>query len=123
MSAQKSLESDSNPSKRLPNIFEQAPILESYNEEWNNITLESHNLVPGETLEYCLEHYVISMNMGQKVQVEQVIGGKSHQAPLFQGTSIICPIYSPHCFRWDNKLQTLSLNLKPELLNRMQLSC
>ena len=118
MSVQEPLEFDSNHPKRLPNIFEQAPIVASYNDGWSNITLEAHHLPAGETPEYCLDHYVVSMNMGQRLQVEHVVDGKFHQATFFHGTVVICPIYSPHFFRWDSELQTLSLNLNPELLSQ-----
>ncbi|MBD2075831.1 helix-turn-helix transcriptional regulator [Phormidium sp. FACHB-592] len=119
MSAQEMVESDANHPQRLPDIFEPTPILASYNNGWNNVTLEAHNLPPGETPEYSLDRYVVSMSMGQRrVQVEQVIEGKSHQGTFFQSTVVICPVHSPHFFRWDNQLQTLSLNLKSELLNQ-----
>jgi AraC family transcriptional regulator len=119
MSVQETAESDANHPQRLPDIFEPDPILASYNDGWSKVTLEAHNLPPGETPEYCLDRYVVSMSMGRRrVQVKQVIEGKSHQATFFQGTVVICPVYSPHSFRWDNELQTLSLNLKSELLDQ-----
>ncbi|MBF2001809.1 MAG: helix-turn-helix transcriptional regulator [Synechococcales cyanobacterium M58_A2018_015] len=118
MSAQESLEPDPNHPQRLPDIFEPDPILASYNDGWDDITLEAYYLPPGETPEYCLNHYVVSLNMGQRLQIEQTVEGKSHRATLFHGAVAICPIYSPHYFRWDNELQTLSLNLKSELLSQ-----
>lgn len=103
---------------RFLDIFEPAPILTSHDARWSNISLESHRLPTGETPEFCLDHYVVSMNIGQKLQVESVIDGISHQATFLHGAVVICPIYSPHSFRWDNELQTLSLNLKLELLKQ-----
>ncbi|KAM3092049.1 helix-turn-helix domain-containing protein [Phormidesmis sp. 146-12] len=108
---------DSSHTNRLPNIFEQSPILTSYNAGWSNMAIEAHHLPPGETPEYCLDHYVISINMGHRLQVEQVVEGKSNRATFFHGTAVICPIYSCHFFCWNSKLQTLSLNLKSELFN------
>ena len=118
MSAQELLEFDAKHPKRLPDIFQPAPILVSHSAGWSNISLESHCLPPGETPEFCLDHYVVSFNMGQRLQVEQVVEGKSHSATYLQGTAVICPIHSGHSFRWNNELKTLSLNLKPELLSQ-----
>jgi len=115
MSTQKPLEIRA--SVQLPDIFKPAPILTSSNMGWNNLSLEAYCLPPGETPEFCLDHYVISINTGQRVQVEQVIEGKSYQATYFQGMAVICPIHSYHSFHWNSELQTLSLNLKPDLLN------
>lgn len=107
----------SNHPKRLPEVFEQTPTLTSLNAEWNGITLEAFCLPPGETPEFCLEHYVISISFGQRVQVNQVVEGKFHKASIFHGAITICPIYSRHFFRWDNEIEMLSLSLQPELLN------
>jgi AraC family transcriptional regulator len=116
MSAHKSVEM--REGNRLPDIFEPAPLLTSHNADWSNITLEAHCLPPGETPEFCLDHYVISINVGQELQVEQVIEGKFHKKTVLHSAVVICPIYSHHSFCWDKELQTLSLNLKPELLNQ-----
>ncbi|MBW4653152.1 MAG: AraC family transcriptional regulator [Kaiparowitsia implicata GSE-PSE-MK54-09C] len=118
MSAQKLLEFDAKHPKHLPDIFQPAPILVSHSAAWSNISLESHCLPPGETPEFCLDHYVVSFNMGQRLQVEHVVEGKSHSATYLQGTAVICPIHSAHSFRWNSELKTLSLNLKPELLSQ-----
>ncbi|MBD6616455.1 helix-turn-helix transcriptional regulator [Komarekiella sp. 'clone 1'] len=118
MSALEPIEFDSNHPNCLPDIFEPAPILASHSAGWSNITLEAHHLPPGETPEYCLDHYVVSINMGQRLQIQHVVEGKSHKATYLHGTVVICPIHSPHFFCWNQELQTLSLNLKPELLSR-----
>ncbi|NJN85100.1 MAG: helix-turn-helix transcriptional regulator [Leptolyngbyaceae cyanobacterium SL_7_1] len=117
MSTQPLLELESNHPKHLPEVFEQAPTLTSLNSAWSTITLEAFCLPPGETPEFCLEHYVVSINLGQRLQTECVVEGKSRSATYFQGTAVICPIYRSHSFRWNAELQILSLNLKPDLLN------
>jgi AraC family transcriptional regulator len=117
MPTQQPLENASNYPKRLLEVFEQAPTLTSLNAEWNGITLEAFCLPPGETPEFCLDHHVVSFNMRQQVQVDHIVEGKFRQATYLQGTAVICPIHSGHSFRWNSELQTLSLNLKPDLLN------
>ncbi|MBE9111194.1 helix-turn-helix transcriptional regulator [Nodosilinea sp. LEGE 07298] len=107
----------SNHPKRLPEVFKQAPTLTSLNSKWNGITLEAFCLPPGETPEFCLEHYVIGISLGQRVHVNQVVEGKFHKTIVLHGAIVICPIHSRHFFRWDNEMQTLSLSLQPELLN------
>lgn len=118
MSVQEPPEFDAKYPKRLPDIFKTAPILASHSAGWSDISVESHHLPSGETPEFCLDHYVISMSMGQRLEVEQTIEGKIHKATVFQGMVFICPIYRPHSFCWNNELKTLSLNLKPELLSQ-----
>ena len=118
MSVQEPLEFDANHPQRLPDIFKPAPILASHSAGWSDISLEAHCLPPGETPEFCLDHYVVSMSMGPKIEVELTVEGKIHKATAFQGMAFICPVHSPHSFCWNNELQTLSLNLKPELLNQ-----
>ncbi|MEA5450594.1 AraC family transcriptional regulator [Leptolyngbya sp. CCNP1308] len=103
--------------KHLPEVFEQTPTLTSLNAEWSTITLEAFCLPPGETPKFCLDHHVVSINIGQRLQVDHIVGGNIRQATYLQGTAVICPIHSSHSFRWNSELQILSLNLKPDLLN------
>ncbi|GAB4193043.1 MAG: AraC family transcriptional regulator [Coleofasciculaceae cyanobacterium] len=117
MSTKQPLEIASNHPKYLPEVFEQAPTLTSLNSAWSTITLEAFCLPPGETPEFCLDHYVVSTNMGQRLQAECIVEGKSRSVTYFQGTTVICPIHSGHSFRWNAELQVLSLNLNPDLLN------
>jgi AraC family transcriptional regulator len=116
MPTQQPLEIASNHPKHLPEVFEQAPTLTSLNSAWSTITLEAFCLPPGETPEFCLDHYVVSIHLGQRLQAECIVEGKSHSVTYFQGTAVICPIHSCHSFRWNAELQVLSLNLKPDLL-------
>lgn len=117
MSTQQPLEIASNYPKHLPEVFEKVPTLTSLNSTWSAITLEAFCLPPGETPEFCLDHYVVSINLGPRLQVEHIVKGKFLQATYSQGAVVICPIHSCHSFRWNTELQTLSLNLKPDLLN------
>ncbi|NJN58335.1 MAG: helix-turn-helix transcriptional regulator [Leptolyngbyaceae cyanobacterium SL_5_9] len=116
MSAQQPMEIASNYPKHLPEVFEQAPTLTSLNSAWSAITLEAFCLPPGETPEFCLDHYVVSINMGQRLQAECMVERKSQSVTYFHGTAVICPIHSCHSFRWNAELQVLSLNLKSGLL-------
>lgn len=101
----------------LPEIFERSPTLTSSDAGWSQVTLETFDLPPGETPEFCLDRYVISMSVGQTVRARHVIEGKHSQATFFQGTAVICPIHSRHFFCWESRLQIISLSLKPELFH------
>lgn len=117
MSTQQPLEIASHHPKHLPEVFEQVPTLTSLNSAWSTITLEAFCLPPGETPEFCLDHYVVSIYTGQRLQAEHIVEGKYLSATYFQGAAVICPVHSCHSFSWNSELQVLSLNLKPDLLN------
>lgn len=104
--------------EQLPDIFEPAPILCSHSAGWQNVSLEFHCLPAGETPEFSLNHHVVSISMGTKLEVEQTVEGKNHQATVFPGMVFICPIHSPHSFCWNDELQPLTLNLNQSLFDQ-----
>lgn len=117
MASQKPPEISLSNTNFLPEIFERSPTFTSVDAGWSNIALEAFCLPPGETPEFCLDHYVISINVGQKVQAHHILEGKRRQATFFQGTVAMCPIHSRHSFHWASTLHVISLHLKPELLH------
>ncbi len=117
MSTQQPLEFDLNHPQYLPEVFKQAPTLTSLDSEWSNLSLEAFCLPAGETPKFYLDHYVVSINMGQRLQAEQIVEGKYHQTTYFQGMAVICPIHRDHSFRWNTELQVLSLHLNPGLFS------
>ena len=71
----------------------------------SDITLGAHNPPPEETPEFCLDHFGVNIDMGKRLQMEQIVKGKSHQETLFHGTVAICSIHRSHFFHGDNQLQ------------------
>ncbi|HHP7243661.1 MAG TPA: AraC family transcriptional regulator [Elainellaceae cyanobacterium] len=108
---------------RLPDIFEEQPVLTSSNARWNTIYLESHHLPPGETPEtpeFSLDHSVVAINVGQGFHAERRIDNSLEKTMFFQGAVVICPMHCRHSFRWERDAKTLSLNLGMELLNETE---
>lgn len=80
------------------------------------MSLEHHYLPPGETPEYSLEQFVISINLGQSVQVERILDKHLQTGLMFTGAVGLCPMHTSQAIRWDRDANVLLLNLEHELL-------
>lgn len=85
---------------------------------WNGMSLEHHYLPPGETPEYSLEQFVITINLGQSVQVERILDKHLQTGLMFTGAVGLCPMHTSQALRWDRDANVILLNLEPELLTR-----
>ena len=102
----------------FPEVFSQSPMLASGRTLWSGISLEQHCLPSGETPEYSLEQFVITINLGQSVQVERILGRHLQTGLMFTGAVGLCPMHTSQAIRWDRDANFLLLNLEPELLTR-----
>ncbi|MEG3878706.1 AraC family transcriptional regulator [Microcoleus sp. herbarium7] len=107
---------------RVLNLSERSPLLTSNGSEWNDINLAYFDLPAAEMSEYSLDLYGIGINLGQGIELEQVLEGTSHQGFLPTGGSCFCPSYYRQAYRWDRRNQLLYLNLTPELLSRQAIA-
>ena len=59
----------------------------SYNTTWRSITVETFDLPSGETPEYCLEHYVVSvfLGSGKDVRLRRIIENQCEETTLSLG--------------------------------------
>ncbi len=119
MSLQRSQSFPTATFNRLTDILEPDPTLHSYHTGWRSITLEFFDLPPGETPEYRLKHYVVSILIGPEagVRLRRMTGHQCEEAILPLGSAVICPIYRPHFFESNGHSRALCLNLKPDLLH------
>lgn len=101
----------------FPQVFSEPPMLSTGKTLWSGMSLEHHYLPPGETPEYSLEQFVISINLGQSVQVERILDKHLQTGLMFTGAVGLCPMYTSQAIRWDRDASILLLNLEPELLN------
>ena len=94
------------------------PTAASYNTTWRSITVETFDLPSGETPEYCLEHYVVSvfLGSGKDVRLRRIIENQCEETTLSLGSVAICPIHQSHFFELNDRSQALCLNLNPNLL-------
>ncbi len=102
----------------FPQVFSQPPMLSSGGRMWSGISLEQHFLPSGETPEYFLEQFAITINLGQSVQVERTLGRQRQTGLMFTGAVALCPMHTSQAIRWDKDANILVLNLEQELLTR-----
>lgn len=110
---------DANQLQRLADLIELEPDIASYNTDWRSITLETFDLPPGETPEFCLENYTVGIYLGPSlnVQIRQITENKCEEAAFSLGSVAIFPVHCPHFFAWNSFSQALCLTLKPDLLH------
>lgn len=107
-----------NGENAFPQVFSQPPMLSSGRTLWSGMSLEQHHLPPAETPEYSLEQFVITINLGQSLQVERILGRHLQTGLMFTGAVGLCPMHTSQAIRWDRDANILLLNLEPELLTR-----
>ena len=108
----------SSPEDGFLQIFPQTPLLSSHKAAWSGISLEHHYLPPGETPEYTVEQYILSINIGQSFQYERIIAGHLQTGLIANGAVGVCPLHLPHMLRWSEAANLLLLKLEPQLLTR-----
>jgi AraC family transcriptional regulator len=111
-------DSGANGENTFSQVFSQLPKLSSSKILWSGISLEQHYLPPGETPEYSLEQFVITINLGQSFQVERILDRHLKTGLMFTGAVALCPMHSSQAIRWDRDANILLLNLESELLTR-----
>lgn len=118
MSGKELLSIDAGCKNVYPELLPQPPLLSSGKTLWRGISLDQLLLAPGETPEYALLEFVLTINLGQGFQVERILDKKSQIGFMFTGAVAICPMHTPQAIRWDRNTHILSLNLEHELLTR-----
>ena len=118
MSGEELLDIGANCENTFPQVFSQPPLLSSGSRLWSGMSLEHHYLPAAETPEYSLEQFVITINLGQSLQVERILDRHLQTGTMFTGAVGLCPIHTSHAIRWDRDANILLLSLEPELLTR-----
>lgn len=119
MISQRSHNQDSDQTIQLAEFIGLEPEAASYDTGWRGITLESFEIPPGETPEYCLDHYVVNIALGPNKggKFRQIIEHQCQETTFSSGSASICPVHRPHFLELKTPAQVVSLNLKPELLH------
>lgn len=102
----------------LSQVLPQLPVLSSHKLGWRGVSLEHFHQLPGETPEYTVDHYIITMNIGQSFQCEEVMEGHYQKELMFHGSIGICPMDARRQHRWNQEIDLLLFNLDLELLTR-----
>jgi AraC family transcriptional regulator len=101
-----------------PELLPRQPLLSSGKTLWNGISLDQILLPPGETPEYALDEFLLTINLGQGFHVERVLDKNLQNDFMVTGAVALCPMHVPQAIRWDRDVHILSLNLEHELLSR-----
>jgi AraC family transcriptional regulator len=115
-------EENSEPSilLRFPDILAKKPVLTSYDTGWESVSVENQRQPKTETPEFCLDHYVIGIYLGQGCQMEMewISEGRQYQGKFVNGTIAFFAMSHSYKARWDRSVNSLVLNLKSGLLAR-----
>jgi AraC family transcriptional regulator len=117
MSEQKPPVAEYNKKNSFSQVFYQPPILSS-ERMWSGISLEHRYLPPGETPEYSLKQFAITINLGQSFQIERILDNHLQTGLMFTGAVGLCPMYTSQAIRWHRDVNFLLLNFEQELLTR-----
>lgn len=100
-----------------PEFLSQSALLSS-GKILSGVRVDQLLLPPGETPEYTLDKFVLTINLGPGFQVERTLDRNSQIGFMFTGAVALCPMHVPQAIRWDRNAHILLLHLEPELLNR-----
>jgi AraC family transcriptional regulator len=92
-----------------------SPILRSQDATSDILRVEHHHQPANQKSECCLPKYLISIHLGQPIQLERTIDGQYSHDCLAKGDIMITP---PHLHRklfWDANANFLLLRLEPKL--------
>lgn len=99
-----------------PEVLSGVSMLSSGRALWSGISLDQLLLPSGETPEYALEEFVVTINLGQGFQLERILDRNSQTGFMFTGAVGLCPMHVPQAIRWKGDANVLTLNLAPQLL-------
>jgi len=118
MTGKKIRDIDANYENSFSQISSYAPLLSSRWTMWQGISLEHLYLPSGETPEYSLKQFAITINLGQSVQIERIMDRHLQTGLMFTGAVGLCPMYTSQAIRWDRNANIIMLYLEHELLTR-----
>ena len=93
----------------------QAPILRSQGIISNILQVEQHHQPANQQSECCLPTYLLSLHLGQPIQLERIIDGRRSRDHLAEGDIMITPPYLHRKLFWNSDAQFLLLRLDPKL--------
>lgn len=101
------------------NVFKQvvprSPILWSQAVVADIVRVERHLQPANESSECCLPNYLLSIHLGQPIQLERTADGQRSNQSLSEGDIMISPPYLHRKLAWDNEAEFLLLRLEPKL--------
>jgi AraC family transcriptional regulator len=96
-------------------IVPRSPILSSL-EVSNFLRVEQHYQPAKESSECCLPHYLLSIHLGQPIQLECILNGRQSPTYLTQGDIMLTPPHTHRKLSWNTDAEFLLLRLESQLL-------
>jgi AraC family transcriptional regulator len=106
--------------KALSPILPRAPILSSYQQQWQGISYEYHCQPQHETPEHYLEQHVIVINnIGDRSPLEAIrtLNNLSRQERVIDGDIVVIPTKVEHQSSWNRETEFTLLILEPKFVS------
>ena len=99
----------------LLQVVPQSPILRSQEVVSDILRVEHHYQLSNGESECCLANYLLSIHLGQPLQLKRTIDGQCSSDYLIEGDIMISPPYLHRKLVWDTDAEFLLLRLEPKL--------
>ncbi len=96
-------------------IVPRSPILQSQDIVSDILRVEHHYQPANREAECCLPSYLLSIHLGQPIQLERIIEGRRSSDSLAKGDIMITPPYLHRKLFWNTNAEFLLLRLEPKL--------
>lgn len=96
-------------------VVPQPPILRNQNIVSDILRVEYHHQPANGESECCLPNYLLSIHLGQPLQLERTLNGQCSKDYLTEGDIMISPPYLHRKLVWDTDAEFLLLRLDPKL--------
>lgn len=96
-------------------LVPRSPILRSQDTVSDILRVEHHHQPANRESECCLPNYLLSIHLGQPIQLERTIDGRRSRDYLARGDIMITPPYLHRKLFWDSDADFLLLHLEPKL--------
>lgn len=106
---------DSTRKNAVSQLVPRSPILRSQDSVSDILRVEHHHQPANHESECCLPNYLLSIHLGQPIQLERTIDGQRSRDYLARGDIMITPPYLNRKLFWDTDAEFLLLRLEPKL--------
>ncbi|MBD2083438.1 AraC family transcriptional regulator [Trichocoleus sp. ST-U3] len=106
---------DSTKKNAVLQVVPRSPILRSQDIVSDILQVEHHHQPANRESECCLPNYLLSIHLGQPIQLERTIDGRRSSDLLAEGDIMITPPYLHRKLFWDTDAEFLLLRLEPKL--------
>ena len=106
---------DSTRKNAVLQVVPRSPILRSQGSISNILRVEHHRQPANCESECCFPNYLLSIHLGQPIQLERTIDGRRSSDYLVRGDIMITPPYLHRQLSWNADAEFLLLRLEPKL--------